>query len=76
MDRPLRQQLLCNAYFQGNVVIRTFGVDSLGRRNVDHTFRAKEMYYEVAQSRAIGPPPVSSARWSFPSNQRGDMVQL
>ena len=30
----------------------------------------------VAQNRASGPPPVSSARWSFPSNQRGDIVQL
>ena len=30
----------------------------------------------VAHSRASGPPPVSSARWSLPSNQRGDIVQL
>ena len=30
----------------------------------------------VDQSRAIGPPPVSRARWSVPSNQRGDIVQL
>src|SRR5579859_2225819 len=30
----------------------------------------------VAQSRAIGPPPVSAARWLVPSNQRGDITQL
>ena len=24
----------------------------------------------------MGPPPVSAARWSLPSNQRGDMTQL
>src|SRR5262245_12650937 len=30
----------------------------------------------VVHRRAIGPPPVSSARWSLPSNQRGDMTQL
>ena len=32
----------------------------------------------VAQRRAIGPPPVSSARWSPVrlSNQRGDMTQV
>ena len=30
----------------------------------------------VDQSRASGPPPVSRARWSVPSNQRGDMTQL
>src|SRR5450631_4026652 len=32
----------------------------------------------VAQKRAIGPPPVSSARWSPVrlSNQRGDMTQV
>lgn len=40
-------------YFQGNVVIRTFEVDSLGRRKVEHIFRAKEMYYEVARNRAV-----------------------
>ena len=28
----------------------------------------------VTHSRAIGPPPVSRARWSLPSNQRGDIV--
>ena len=40
-------------YFQGNVVIRSFGVDSQGRRNVEHVFRAHEMYYEVARNRAV-----------------------
>ena len=32
----------------------------------------------VAQKRAIGPPPVSSARWSPVrlSNQRGDITQV
>src|SRR6202022_3615986 len=32
----------------------------------------------VAQSRAIGPPPVSSARWAPVrwANQRGDMTQV
>ena len=30
----------------------------------------------VDHSRASGPPPVSSARWSLPSNQRGDITQL
>src|SRR5215472_13719413 len=30
----------------------------------------------VAQSLAIGPPPVSAAMWLVPSNQRGDMTQL
>src|SRR6266702_5079522 len=30
----------------------------------------------VAHRRAIGPPPVSAARWFVPSNQRGDITQL
>src|SRR5215467_15962870 len=30
----------------------------------------------VAHSRAMGPPPVSAARWVSPSYQRGDMTQL
>src|SRR6476661_11270982 len=30
----------------------------------------------VDHRRAMGPPPVSRARWSVPSNQRGDMTQL
>ena len=30
----------------------------------------------VDHSRAMGPPPVSRARWSLPSNQRGDITQL
>ena len=30
----------------------------------------------VDHSRASGPPPVSRARWSLPSNQRGDITQL
>ena len=30
----------------------------------------------VGHRRASGPPPVSSARWSFPSYQRGDITQV
>ena len=56
-----------------------------GRLTIDmmeHQGEAEEWSVEtspdraVDHSRAMGPPPVSSARWSVPSNHRGDMTQL
>ena len=40
-------------YMTGNVIIRTLTVDSAGKRTVAQTFRAKEMFYDVNNNRAI-----------------------
>ena len=44
---------------------------------VDFTYPMSTSFASaVGHSRASGPPPVSSGRWSFPSYQRGDITQV
>src|SRR5215475_753862 len=72
--------LLHFGIFHSNV---TSGLDTVfGRlmstlRPVDFTYpMSTRLASAVDQSRASGPPPVSSGRKSLPSNHRGDIVQL